>query len=385
MQLRHIAWESVKRRRSRFAFVVVALTLGTGTVVASRMLSSEMQREIGDQLDRFGANIIVTPRATRLDLGYGGLLVVDVAVDQRELSDRDSAAIRTIPNRRNISSVAPKVLGVSTADASRALIIGVRFSEEARVKSWWHVHGRFARAGDEAMLGADVAGRLRRHVGDTVIVGGHRLAIAGVLDPTGTIDDQAVFAELAQAQQILGKPGAITAIEVSALCRGCPIDDIVRQIGTVLPHARVSALRQAVATREQAVLQMTRFGWAVSAIVLIVGALVIASTISAAVAERTQEIGILRAVGFRRSHVARVVLLESICTSMVGGTIGWAAGAAAAVLFGRSIAQLSVAPRVEWWTVAAALLGAAILGLLSGAYPAVKAANLDPSIALRHM
>jgi putative ABC transport system permease protein len=380
-----MVWESIKRRRGRFAFVVIALTLGIGTVVASRMLSMAMQREVGDQLDQFGANIVVTPRSTRLDLGYGGLVVGDVAVEQRELRDSDADAIRTIPNKRNINAVAPTLLGVADLDGKRGLIMGVRFRDESRVKSWWRLRGRFARTADQAMLGAEAAERLRKKDGDTVSLAGRSLLVTGVLEPTGSIDDQAVFADLAVTQHALGKPGSVTAIEVSALCKGCPIEDIVRQIGAVLPHARVAPLRQAVAAREQAVLQITRFGLAVSIIVLVVGALVIASTITAAVAERTQEIGILRAVGFRRAHVARVVLLESMATSMIGGALGWMAGAAVASSFGRSVAALSAAPTVEWWTAAAAVAGTAVLGLLSGAYPAVKAANLDPSIALRHM
>ena len=109
MQLRDIAIESVKRRPTRGAFVVTALALGIGTLVALVSLTRAMQSEISDELDRFGANIVITPTATTLDLAYGNVDLGGVTVDAKQLTGDDAAVIRTIPNKRNISAVAPKL------------------------------------------------------------------------------------------------------------------------------------------------------------------------------------------------------------------------------------------------------------------------------------
>ena len=151
MQLRDIAWASVKRRRGRFVFALAAVALGIGTVVALVSLSRAMRAEVGDELDRFGANIVITPKARSLDVAYGGVAVAGLTVDAQELHTRDADAIRTIPNRRNVSAVAPKLVGTLEIEGQRALLIGVRFRDEGGVKSWWKIEGRLARnAGADA-------------------------------------------------------------------------------------------------------------------------------------------------------------------------------------------------------------------------------------------
>lgn len=385
MQLRDIAFGSLKRRRSRAAFVVAALALGIGTLVALLSLTRAMQREIADELDRFGANIVVTPKSTLLDLAYGRVDVGALSVDARELTERDAAAIRTIPNRRNISAVAPKLMGTIEIDGGRVLLVGVHFREERGIKSWWQVDGAFPEGPGEVLLGAEAARTLGKTRGQPLRLGGRDLVVTGVLQPTGAIDDRAVFADLALVQGVLGRPGAVTVIEVSALCRGCPIEDIVAQIGAVLPSAQVTPIRQAVAAREQAVGQMTRFAYLVSAIVLLAAGLVIATTLLASVSERTQEIGVLRAVGFRQSHVVRVILLEVLVVSVLGGLAGWLAGTVGAHAFGRTVGQLSTSVPPDGWLAALGVALAVVLGLLSGLYPALRASRLDPARALRQV
>ncbi len=385
MQLRDIAWASLKRRRARAAFALAAVALGIGTVVALVSLSRAMRAEVGDELDRFGANIVITPKARALDVAYGGLAVAGLTVDTQELRTADADLVRTIPNKRNVSAVAPKLVGTLDMEGSRGLLIGVRFRDEAGAKSWWKVEGRVARTSSEVMLGSEAAQTMRKGVGDTVMLAGEARSVVGVIAPNGSLDDQAVLADLGVTQQALGKPDAVTMIEVSALCRGCPIEDMVRQIATVLPHARVSPIRQAVAAREHAVLQFTRFAYAVSAVVLLVGTLVVMTTMMAAVAERTQEIGILRAVGYRRTQVARIILFEALAVNIAGGAAGWLVGLLASRALGPTIAQLNAPVPIDFALGAAAIATAVVLGAAGGSYPAIRAARMDPAHALRHL
>lgn len=385
MQLRDIAWASLKRRPGRFAFALAAVALGIGTVVALVSLSRAMRAEVGDELDRFGANIVITPKARSLDVAYGGVAVAGLTVDTEELHTSDADAIRTIPNKRNVSAVAPTLVGTLEIEGQRALLIGVRFRDESGVKSWWQIDGRLARNAGEVMIGSDAAHTLSKVTGDRITLAGESRTIVGVIAPNGSLDDQAVLADLGVAQQALGKPDAVTMIEVSALCRGCPIEEMVSQMAVVLPHARVAPIRQAVAARERAVLQFSRFAYAVSGIVLLVGTLVVLTTMMASVTERTQEIGILRAIGYRRTQVARVILLEALAVNFAGGVAGWLAGFAASRALGPAMAQLTTPIPLDFTLGAAAVLTALVLGAAGGSYPAIRAARMDPAYALRHL
>jgi putative ABC transport system permease protein len=385
MQIRDIAWSSLKRRKARFAFVLAALAIGVGTTVAMSALTRAMQAEVSDELDRFGANIIVTPKAGALDLGYGGLPIGGVTVDAQELRMADIPAIRTIPNRRNISAVAPKLIGTLDLNGQRIILIGADLPQERRVKSWWKVAGRFAALPTEAMVGAEAAQRLHTAIGDVITLAGRRVTVAGLIAATGSLDDRAVFVDLALAQDALGRPGGVSLIEVSALCSGCPIEDIVQQIGALLPHARVAPIRQAVAARERAVLQFTRFGYAVSVVVLLVGIVVVMSTMMASVTERTAEIGILRAVGFRQWQVARMLLIETFAISVAGGLAGWLMGGATATFAGPAIAQLTNPVAPPWALAGPAVLLAVLVGTIGGIYPALRAARMEPAHALRYL
>jgi len=384
MQLPDIAWASLRRRPGRLAFMLIGLALGIGTVVALVSLSRAMQSEVADELDRFGANIVVTPKSTALDVAYGGMSVAGLTVDTRELRTADAALIRTIPNKRNVAAVAPKLIGGAEIEGRKVLLIGANFRQESGIKSWWRLEGELATSADEVMLGSEAAAVLKKRTGDTVMLGRAPRRVTAVIAPNGSLDDQAVLADLALVQTVLGKPDAVSLIEVSALCRGCPIEDIVQQIAQVLPHARVAPIRQAVAAREKAVRQFTRFSYAVSLVVLLVGVLVVMSTMMSSVAERTQEIGILRAIGFRQRQVASVVFIEALVVNLVAGVAGWLLGTGAARWAGPAIGQLSSVVPFDARLGGIAIALAIVLGAVGGAYPALRAARMDPSQALRH-
>jgi putative ABC transport system permease protein len=214
--------------------------------------------------------------------------------------------------------------------------------------------------------------------------GAQRATVVGVIATSGSIEDRAILADIGAVQRALGREEAVSFIEISALCSGCPIEEIVAQIAIALPDAQVAPIRQAVAARERAVLQFTRFGYAVSAVVLLVGMLVVLTTTMSAVAERTQELGILRAVGFRRMQIARVVLFETVAATAAGGLGGWLLGTAAARLSGPALAQLTQPVPADWTLAIVALVLSVLIGAAGGTYPALRATRMDPASALRH-
>lgn len=382
MRLSSITLNNLRRRGSKASLLVLGLAVGVATVVSMLAITSALRADTERKIDQFGANILVMPRSDDLALSYGGV-AVGVSYATQELHMDDAAAIRTIKNAENISTVAPKLLGAVEIEGVRALLVGVDFPEELRMKKWWTWEGERPSNPDQLMLGQDAAHRLKAGPGSTLQIQGRSFTVTAVLDRTGSQEDALIYGDLGVAQQLLNKPNSLSLIEVSALCSTCPIEEIVAQIGQKLPNASVNAMAQAMKSREQTVEQLSNFSLAVSAVVLLVGGLVVLTTMMSSVNERTREIGIFRAVGFRRSHVARIILLEAIVLSLLSGLAGWVIGTFGSSLVAEKVARLEVAvgwdPQLAAWAIGLALL----VGIAGSLYPTIRASSLDPAEALR--
>ena len=364
-------------------FVALGLLLGVATVVALVSMTEAVNADVQDKLDRYGANIVITPKTNDLALSYGGVTVANAAYDVKDLSRDDVARILTIPNSGNIANVAPKLAGAARIGDSRGLLVGVDFPSELKMKTWWKIDGRAPQSPGEVLLGYKAATTLKLEPGRDLALGDERHPVVGVLRETGSAEDSVVFVDAATAERVLGKPGAVSFVEVSALCQACPIEEIVAQLKAELPNADVTALSQAVEGRKRTVDQLTALAGAVSLVVILIGGLVVLTTTMGAVTERTREIGILRAVGFRRWHIARIFLLESAIVGALGGVAGWAVGLGAARLLAPLVAGVPQPPPLDPLLGLGAVALAVAVGLAGSAYPALQAANLDPVEALR--
>ena len=384
MKLHTISINNLKRRKAKMAFLTVGLMVGIATIVTLVTLTRSMSSDIGRKMDEFGANILITPRNNGLAMTYGGISLGGVTFDQREIREKDLASIRTISNSKNISAIAPKVLGGVKIGTHDVLLVGVHFDSELKMKQWWKIFGDAPTGGNELLLGSDAATALNVSPGDSLAIKNESFKVAGVLEQTGSQDDALVFANLAKVQRLLGKEGKITLVEVAALCSGCPIGDMVTQIAEKLPDAWVSAIQQVVEGRLKALDQFKRFSFTMAGVVVFIGSLIVFVTMMGSVNERTIEIGVFRAIGFRKSHIMRIILLEAVLVSLLAGVLGYAAGMGGAKLALPFMAESKDAYLVWDGAVAFGSIGLAlVLGVLASLYPALHASKMDPTEALR--
>ena len=382
MKLYNIALNNLRRRKGKMAFLVLGLMIGIATIVTLLAITDTMSGEIEERLDQFGANIVMVPRSENLSLTYGGISVGGVNYESVEFDEEKIQLIHEIDNSKNLGVVLPKVLGAVDIGGRRVLLMGTDFNVELNLKSWWTFSGSTPGRG-ELMAGAEAAAALGLAPGGSLDLGGRTFTVAAVLHATGGAEDGVLIGNLAEIQEVLGKQGKISMVEIAAFCRGCPISDMVLQIAEKFPEAKVTALKQAVMSKMQSIELFRTFAYGIAVLVIVIGSLLVFVTMMGAVNERTREIGIFRAIGFRRGHVMHIILLEALAVGMIGGILGFVGGSGVAwavmpyVLPGGRLAGMN-------FSLGAVAVGMSMsLSLLASLYPARRASRLDPSVALR--
>lgn len=383
MNLFSIAVRNLQRRKARMAFLVIGLLIGVATVVSLFTLSTSMRMDVQHKMENFGANILVTPTRNDLALNYGGIALGGVMAETTELIQADLARLDSIPNARNISIVAPKVIGIADVSGSQVMMMGIDPTVEFRMKRWWTLEGDEIRNASEVVVGSQVAQKFQLSVGSSVELDQASFTVAGIIMETGSQDDDLILISLPIAQSMLDKQGKVSFVEVAALCSDCPVDDMVNQIASVLPAARVSAIQQVVKSRMHALEQFETFSLAVSVIVLFIGSMVVFVTMMGSVNERCHEIGIFRALGFRKHHVIKLILTEAVLVSLLAGISGYLSGMAAASGLLPFVADAHAAIAWEPTLAVGALTIAVFIGAIATLYPALHASRLDPADALR--
>ncbi len=365
-------------------FLVLGLVMGISTVVTLVSITESMTWNIEQRLNQFGANIVMVPKSDRLSLHYGGINVGGVNYQVREFDQKKLSDIRTIKNHKNLSIIAPKVLGPVTVKNKTVLLMGVVFEQELALKTWWHKSaGRFPERENDVMLGSRAAALLGYKVGDTIRLSDRAFNIAAILRPTGASEDDAIMVSLIAGQTVLGKEGKLSMVEISAFCQGCPISEMTLQIAEKFPHAKVTAMKQAVMSKMQSIEMFKSFSLGVSILVILIGSLLVMVTMMGSVNERTREIGIFRAIGFRRGHVMQIILLEALLLGIIGGIMGFVTGNLMACSLIPMVIKDGVFAGINSTLGIVSLFMAVALSLLASLYPAVKASNMDPSEALR--
>lgn len=385
MRLSHIAVRNIRRHLSRSALLLMVIITTVAVVTSLYLVTRSAERDLTDRVDAYGANIVVAPLTKDLPLTYGGVQLGALTYAVQPLHMADIEKIRSIAERRNVNRVAPKLVEPVDVAGRRVLAVGVQWTEELGLKQWWKLVGRRPEGDHEVILGSRASSVLRLKPGQTLELSGESFVVAAALEPTGTQEDDLLFMDLGVAQRLWRRPGELSLIEVSAFCASCPIETINAQISAALPYARVSAVRTAVESREILLGQFRLFSLVLSALMLVVGCLIVLTATLSAVRDRRGEIGVFRAVGYRGRHILSIILVENVVLALAGGVVGIVVAALVADPLARMVAGVTTVVAPSPLGLLAALAVTVVVVLVAGLYPAWRAAQLSPLLAMREV
>jgi putative ABC transport system permease protein len=380
MRLITLVLKHLSRRKGRLVLNTLGLILATAVIVSTYTISGAMEIQIGEEVEKYGPNIVVKPESSSITIPYGS-----VVVGRSTFPESYIKALATIPNSKNLRIVSPKVFGQVEYRGNTILVVGVDPESEYDLKIWWRVDGDLPRENsNEALLGSEIKSTLGLALGSSFRLGDTEFTVTGFLDETGSNDDYTVYLPLHIAQELLDMRGEVSLVDVGALCSDCPVEEISQQIMEVIPGVRASPVKQAVETRMEAVEQTARFSLMLASVVLVAGCAGVMNTMVSSIHERRREIGVFMSLGADDSYVYRMFLLESVILGLIGGVLGTGLGLAASILLGSFMltSQISTGD-IPMHIVPLAVALSLVACLVSSLYPTWRATKIDPVSALK--
>lgn len=382
MTLLTFVLRNLARRRIRTGLTCLGVALAIGAVVALVGVATGFEHNFVQAFEGRGVDLVVV---------QGGITEQLTSSLDEALLNR----IRALPGVANAAGMLLEVLAFEKENLVGVVVQGWA-PDSLLFQHLTVTQGRLLRDGDrqQAILGSLLAKSLRKRVGDVVQIDREEFTVVGVFDSFNIFENGAVIVPLAELQRVMLRPGQLTAIAVLTDAAGPHKTDAVAAVCRSIEDFRDDQGRQlrltALPTREYVTntlqIRMAHaMAWTTSTIALLIGGIGMFNTMMMSVLERTREIGILRAVGWRRSRILRLVLLEAVVLALGGAAIG-------AVIASASIRALAEIPSLggfvpgttPWGVIAQGFVLAVAVGLIGGGYPAWVAARLMPTEALRH-
>lgn len=384
--LLRIALVGLRSRRLRAGLSALGIAIGIAAMVAVLGISESSRAELINSLDRLGTNLLTVQAGTGFGLGSGEGLPTTAEAMLGRIEPVEAVSSVTVVDAtvRRTDLVPPTRTGGITVQATDPGLIGTLRAELADGE-WLDD----ARAGlPVVVLGAVAAERLGISEvadGNLVWIGDRWFSVIGILKPVELAPDldRAVFIgeEIAEKQfGTVANPGTI-------YLRTDP--DLIDDVRNVVPATanpaepdtvEVSRPSDALEAKAAASNAFTSLFLGLGAVALLVGGVGVANVMVIAVLERRSEIGLRRALGATRRHVSVQFLTEALLLSGTGGILGALLGAA--VTAGYSVFR-GWQVRVPVVGLVGAVVASLLIGALAGLYPAVRAARLSPTDALR--
>lgn len=389
-------YNTLSRYRMRTGLILLAMTIGVAAIIILTSLGEGARRYVVGQFSSLGTNLlIVIPGRSETTGGAASMLAGETP---RDLTLDDARALLRSSNVRRFAPIMIGSASISRQQRDREAPVLGSTSELLDIRHWKLARGRFLPAGDinraspVCVLGTNLRKELfgsQPALGQWLRIGDRRFRVIGILASEGRsigVDVQdLIIIPVASAQSLFNSP-SLFRILVEARTREA-IPGVEKHILNTI-QARHQGEQDITVVTQDAVLAtfdkilraLTLTVGGIAAISLGVAGILIMNIMLVSVSQRTAEIGLLKALGAPEHQITTLFLAEAIALSLIGACIGIAVGETGSWAIGLFYPALPLG--APWWAVTAAVGIALVTGLVFGAFPAKRAAKLDPVLAL---
>jgi len=370
MTLFQLTLKNLSRRRVRTMLTVLGIGLGIGAIVALLGLAWGLESSWTDAYTVRKVDLVVRRSG-------GGLIA-------QPFPEATANMVRDTPGVADTANLLTEVLSIEDVPL---MVVSAREWGSFIWENLKIIEGRLPNSAEErgVVLGTLAAEMLEKKVGDVVTLEIEDFEILGIVDGGAVVENGAVILALPLLQEITQKGEMVNFINIRLDEEAHDAHTVAQIIERRIPGCRVDIANE-VNAKDDGIKTFKAMNWGTSIIALLVGTFGVMNTMFMSVFERTREIGILIALGWKRSRILRMILLESVTLCAAAGLVGILAGVLMLkILSAMPWMQGRLEPEISLELLGLALGLAIAVGVASGLYPALHCTRINPSLAIRQV
>lgn len=380
------ALKNILRHKVRSLLTVFGIAASVAVLFSIISFNNGFEKGLSKEIERTGIHFMVVPAGCPHEVAS---LVLHGSIIPKFLDD---SVIEKIKEVEGIELVTPLlVTQLPNPEKNRVdLVYGVDMSSIEKLKPSWTIIGDVPKSDDGVLVGSEIAGHDNLKIGDKInyLSAKKSFTVTGILLKTGSQDDAFIYMPINAVQEIMQKPNGVTAIGVKVSVPE-QLVKVTENLSMKVPGIQIVTMGQVITSLSTLAASAKILSLSIAIIAIIISAVGVMNSILMAIFERTQEIGMLRAIGASRLDIFRIVIKETAFLTTAGGLSGIimsiiGAGFIEGIVRGfmpyvPSGRMIVFDPYLAFLCI----LFSVFVGIISGFYPAWKASRINPIEAIR--
>ncbi len=380
----HISFKNLLRHKLRSFLTLVGIAASIAVLFSIISFNRGFERGLTKELERTGLHFMIVPSGCPHEVAslvlHGGVIpkFLDAAVfekikkfDQIELTT--SILVTQLPNQEK-----------SRVD----LVYGMEMEYVSKIKPGWIIKGKMPEKEDELLIGSEIADHDRLNPGDHYRYNDKIFKVAGIIEKTGSQDDAFIYMPVLSLQKMINKEGRVTALGVRVK-NPSELNQITELLSKEIPGIQIVTMGQVMNSIASIANSAKILSLSIAVIAIIISSIGVMNSILMAIFERTQEIGMMRAIGAGRLDIFKIIITETIILTTLGGVIGLLAsliGSGLIEIFVKKFMPYVPSGRMIIFEPVIAfmcIIFSIAIGVVAGIYPAYRASKVSPIEAIK--